>query len=130
MAQTTTSRFQPYLLSVMRIVIGFTFSLHGLQKLFGYFGGAKAPFLTLIWVAGFLEAVGGILILVGLFTCPVAFILCGEMAVAYFRTHFPAGYLPIVNRGELAVVYCFVFLYLSSAGAGPWSLDHLLRRDR
>jgi putative oxidoreductase len=115
------------------MIAGFTFSLHGLQKLFGFFGGmmgsgAKAPFLSLIWVGGVLEAFGGLLILLGLFTVPVAFILSGEMAVAYFRVHLPRGFWPILNGGELAVLYCFIFLYLFAAGAGPWSLDQRMRK--
>lgn len=119
-------------LSLLRIVVGFTFSCHGAQKLLGTFGGmgghgAKAAFLSLFWVAGILELFGGLLIMLGLFTRPVAIILCGEMAVAYFKAHAPRGSLPIVNMGELAVVYCFIFLYFFAAGPGPWSLDSLMR---
>lgn len=124
---------EPIARSVLRLVTGFMFSFHGMQKLFGLFGGmgghgARASFLSLLWVAGFLEIFGGLLILVGLFTVPVAFILCGEMAVAYFRAHFPMGFLPIMNRGELAVLYCFIYLYLCIAGPGPLSVDHLVRK--
>ena len=124
---------EPYARSVLRLVVGFTFSLHGWQKLLGLFGGmggkgATAPFGSLIWFAGGLELIGGLLIILGLFTSPVAFILCGEMAVAYFKAHFPHGFLPLVNHGELAVLYCFIFLYLSTAGAGPLSLDCLIRK--
>ena len=123
----------PRALSVLRIMVGFTFSLHGLQKLFGLFGGmggkgATAAFGSLIWTAGFLEAVGGLLLVLGLFTRPVAFLLCGEMAVAYFRQHAPRGFWPILNGGELAVLYCFVFLYLAVAGPGTVSLDRILRK--
>lgn len=133
MAEKAIGYLQSSAHSVLRIVVGLTFSLHGLQKLFGLFGGmggggAKAGFLTLIWVAGCLEAFGGILILLGLFTSPVAFILSGEMAVAYFRTHLPRGFWPIRNGGELAVLYCFIFLYLFTAGPGPLSLDKLFRK--
>lgn len=133
------SSFEPYALSLMRIVIGFTFSLHGMQKLLGYFGGmgrggATAQFPSLIWTAGVLETFGGLLILVGLFTAPVAFILAGEMAVAYFKQHAPRGPWPISNGGEMAVLYCFIFLYLTTAGGGAWGLDRLIRsgtrRDR
>ena len=111
------------------------FSLHGFQKLFGFFGGlggggAKVHFFSLLWLAGFLETFGGLLILLGLLTTPVALVLCGEMAVAYFKQHFPGGFFPIQNRGELAVLYCFVFLYLFSAGAGPLSLDAVIFRRR
>ena len=123
---------QSYALSLARIVIGFTFSLHGFQKLFGFFGGmghgARAHFFSQMWLAGTLECFGGLLILLGLFTRPVAFLLCGEMAVAYFRAHFPHGFWPITNGGELAVLYCFIFLYLMTAGAGPLSLDRIIRK--
>ncbi len=122
---------EPYVRSVLRVVTGFTFSFHGMQKLFGLFGGmggGRAHLFSLPWVAGILETFGGLLVLVGLFTVPAAFILCGEMAVAYFTVHYPQGFLPIKNRGELAVLYCFIYLYLSVAGPGPLSADHLLRR--
>jgi putative oxidoreductase len=107
--------------------------LHGFQKLFGLFGGmggkgATAVLGSLIWTAGFLEAAGGLLLVLGLFTRPVAFLLCGEMAVAYFRQHAPRGFWPILNGGELAVLYCFVFLYLAVAGPGSASLDRVLRK--
>jgi len=112
---------------------GFTFSLHGLQKLFGLFGGmggrgAAAAFGSLLWTAGVLEMAGGLLLMLGLFTRPVAFLLCGEMAVAYFRQHSPRSFWPILNSGEQAVLYCFVFLYLAMAGPGSVSLDRLLRK--
>ena len=121
-----------YAQSLLRIVAGFTFSLHGFQKLFGFFGGlghgTRAHFFSLLWAAAVLECFGGLLILLGLFTRPVAFLLCGEMAVAYFRQHFPHGFWPISNGGELAVLYCFIFLYLMPAGAGPLSLDRIIRK--
>jgi putative oxidoreductase len=121
---------EPFARSVLRAVAGFTFSLHGMQKLLGFFGGVNGTggtvhFGSLFWFAGALELVGGLLLILGLFTTPVAFILSGEMAVAYFRAHFPHGFLPLVNHGELAVLYCFIFLYLCVAGAGPLSLDSL-----
>jgi putative oxidoreductase len=120
---------EPWVRSLLRFVVGFTFSLHGFQKLFGLFGGHRqAHLFSLMGVAGVLECFGGILLILGLFTVPVAFLLSGEMAVAYFRTHFPRGLLPIQNGGELAVVYCFVFLYLFVAGGGPASLDRLVRK--
>jgi putative oxidoreductase len=124
---------EPYVRSILRLVVGFLFSLHGLQKLLGLFGGmggsgATAPFGSLLWVAGGLETVGGLLILLGLFTAPVAFILSGEMAVAYFMVHFPQGFLPLRNGGELAALYCFVYLYLCVAGPGPLSVDALVRK--
>jgi putative oxidoreductase len=125
--------FEPFARSLLRIVAGFTFSLHGMQKLLGFFGGfggkgGTAPFGSLFWFAGGLELIGGLLLILGLFTSPVAFILCGQMAVAYFKAHFPQGFFPLANHGELAVVYCFVFLYLCTAGAGPLSLDSLVRK--
>jgi putative oxidoreductase len=119
------------LLSLMRIVAAFLFMQHGSQKLFGMppaQTGAPASLLSLVGVAGVLEFFGGLLLLVGLFTRPVAFILSGQMAVAYFLRHAAFGFWPLLNRGELAALYCFVFLYLSAAGGGPWSIDHLRRR--
>ena len=125
-------KLQPYTQSLLRIVAGFTYSLHGFQKLFGLFGGighgGRAHFFSLLWAAGVLETFGGLLILLGLFTRPVAVLLCGEMAVAYFKSHLPRGPLPISNGGELAVLYCFIFLYLVTAGAGPISLDRIIRK--
>ena len=122
--------WEPYARSVLRIVVGLTFSLHGYQKLFGAFGGlggtgAKVHFFSLLWLAAALEVLGGALLILGFLTVPAAFILCGEMAVAYFMRHFPRGFWPIANGGELAVVYCFVFLYFFTAGAGAWSVDAL-----
>jgi putative oxidoreductase len=124
------SRYQPEALGVLRIVTGLLFMQHGLQKLFGMLGGEPVELMGLMGLAGILEFVGGLLILLGLFTRPVAFLLAGEMAVAYFRSHFPQGFWPIVNRGELAALYCFVFLYFSTAGPGRFSLDGLIRRGR
>ena len=130
---STLNSCEPYTRSLLRIVAGFTFSLHGFQKLFGMFGGvggkgAVAAAFSQAWAAGVLEGVGGILLMLGLLTTPVAFLLCGEMAVAYFKAHFPRGPWPIRNGGELAVLYCFLFLYLWTAGPGPWSLDRLWRK--
>ena len=127
------SDWQGYARSVLRIVVGLVFSLHGLQKLFGLFGGigghgAAAQAWSELWIAGVLEAGGGLFVIFGLFTRPVAFLLCGEMAVAYFRQHFPRSFWPIRNGGELAVLYCFVYLYLTVAGPGPVSLDRIVRR--
>jgi len=130
---STVTRFEPYALSLLRIVAGFTFSLHGMQKLFGAFGGmggkgGTADAYSLLWVAGILECFGGLLVCAGLYTRLVAFILSGEMAVAYFRSHAPRSFWPIVSGGELAVLYCFIFLYFVFAGPGPWSLDKVARR--
>jgi putative oxidoreductase len=121
----------PRLLSVLRIVTGFLFLWHGTQKLFGFppsQQAASGPLPTMMLIAGSLEFFGGLLILFGLFTRPVAFILSGMMAVAYFMAHAPQGFLPLQNRGELAALYSFVFLFLAVAGAGPWSLDNLWNR--
>ncbi|HKL26788.1 MAG TPA: DoxX family protein [Desulfuromonadales bacterium] len=118
----------PRILSVMRAVTAFLFMQHGAQKLFGWpADAAKSPveLFSLMGLAGTLEFFGGLLILLGLFTRPTAFLLCGQMAVAYFMAHAPKGFWPILNGGELAVFYCFVFLYLAMAGGGPWSLDHI-----
>jgi putative oxidoreductase len=126
------SRWAPRLLSILRIVAALLFMQHGGQKLFGVPSaqpGGAAPLLSLMGVAGVLEFFGGLLILLGLFTRPVAFILAGEMAVAYFMAHAPQGFWPLLNRGELAVLYCFVFLYFAVAGGGEWSLDRLGQRD-
>jgi putative oxidoreductase len=115
---------------VLRIVAGFTFALHGVQKLFGWLGGRPFPAFSLLWAAGVLETFGGLLILLGLGTRPVAFLLSGQMAVAYFMGHYPKGFWPVMNGGELAVLYCFLFLYFFAAGPGPWSLDRLVRKGR
>jgi putative oxidoreductase len=123
----------PYLLSVLRIVTAFLFMQYGTTKVFAFPaavmpGGGTAAVGSLAWVAGVLEAFGGLLLLLGLFTRPVAFVLSGEMAFAYFIGHAPEGLWPVLNQGAPAVFYCFLFLYLSAAGPGPWSLDARLRR--
>jgi putative oxidoreductase len=119
---------EQYTLTLLRIIVGFTFCLHGLQKAFGFVGGHRFPITSLLGFAGLLETLGGLLIIAGLFTRPVAFLLCGEMAVAYFKQHATKGFWPINNGGELAVLYCFIFLYLVQAGGGPWSLDRMIRK--
>ena len=125
------TRWTPQLLSVLRIVTAFLFIEHGMQKWLNFPVPAKAPveLMSLAGAAGMLELVGGALLLVGLFTRPVAFLMSGLMAFAYFIAHAPQGFWPLVNHGELAALYCFVFLYLSAAGAGPWSLDNWLRHS-
>jgi putative oxidoreductase len=112
-----------YGLGILRLVASFTFLCHGLQKLFGLLGGHKAPIFSLFGLAGGLEFIGGSLLFLGLFTRPVAFVLCGEMVVAYFRAHFPHGPWPIKNQGELPVLYCFIFLLFTLAGPGTPSTD-------
>lgn len=122
----------PKLLSVLRIVAGFLFFLAGTSKIFafpvGMPGGLTAVFPSQVWIGGVLELVGGALLIFGLFTRPTAFVLSGEMAVAYFQFHAPSSFWPTVNNGVPAVLDCFIFLYLSAAGGGPWSLDALRKR--
>jgi putative oxidoreductase len=128
---TFHASWTPRLLSVLRIITGFLFIAHGAQKLFGFLappGMQGPPLASQMGIGGILEFFGGLLLLVGLFTRPVAFILSGMMAVAYFQMHAPGGFWPLQNKGELAVLYCFVFLFLCVAGGGEWSLDRLLRR--
>ena len=140
---STDAGWTPRVLSVLRIVSGLLFMQHGLQKVFGLLTPPPAPGappppafnpLSTMGIGGLLELVGGILLILGLFTRPVAFILSGMMAVAYFGWHaFPPNgfsFWPIINRGELAALYCFVFLYLAFAGGGPWSVDATLGRRR
>jgi putative oxidoreductase len=131
----TRERWSNIILSLLRIVAALILMQHGSQKLFGFppSGAPVVEPLTLMsqtGLAGVLEFFGGLLLLVGLFTRPVAFIVSGEMAVAYFKVHAPRAFLPIVNRGELAVVLCFVFLYLAFAGAGSLSIDAWIRGRR
>jgi putative oxidoreductase len=121
----------PRVRSVQRIVAGLLVLQYGLAKLVGW--PAVKMFENLQWlslfgVAGMFELVGGVLLVLGLFTRPVAFVLSGEMAAAYFIEHFPRGFFPLLNHGELAVILCFVFLYLAFAGGGPWSLDATMRK--
>jgi putative oxidoreductase len=119
---------RPYLLSILRIASAFLFLQFGTAKLFAIPGsimpdGGTVPVGSLTWVAGALETVGGTLLLLGLFTRPVAFLLSGEMAVAYFHSHAVQGFWPVLNQGAQAVLFAFVWLYFSAAGAGPWALD-------
>ena len=116
----------------MRIMVGLCYLQHGMQKMVGFppSGRPGPEFLSLIWFAGAIELVGGTLLVLGLLTRPVAFIIAGEVAFAYFIAHWPRDFFPILNGGTLVVVYCFTFLYLFAAGPGPWSLDRLwLDRD-
>jgi putative oxidoreductase len=125
----------PYIQSILRIMAALTYSLHGASKLFAFPvgvppNGGTVPLISQMGLAGTLEFFGGGLLALGLFTRPVAFVLCGEMAVAYFQVHFPRGFWPIMNGGEMAILYCFIWLYFSAAGAGPLSLDALWARKR
>lgn len=118
----------PQMQSVLRIVAAFMFILAGTSKLFAFPvgmppDGSTAQMMSQVWIGGVLEVFGGALVLLGLFTRPVAFLLAGQMAVAYFQFHAPQAFWPTVNGGVAAVLYCFVWLYFSAAGAGPWSLD-------
>jgi len=120
------SRYQPHLLGLLRIVAGLLFLAHGLVKLYGFPAGAEpgpVPLLSLFGVGAVIELVTGVLLLLGLFTRPAAFLASGQMAVAYWMFHAPGGFYPILNGGELAALYCFVFLYLAAAGPGAFSLD-------
>lgn len=128
---TFFSKWAPRVLSILRIIVAFLFMQHGAQKLFGVPSDQPAKtveLLSLMGLAGVLEFFGGLLLLLGLFTRPVAFILSGQMAAAYFMQHAPEGFWPVLNKGELAALYCFVFLYFAVAGGGIWSADWLLRR--
>ncbi|WP_207537228.1 DoxX family protein [Sabulicella rubraurantiaca] len=124
------TRAQPWLLSALRIMAALLLMQHGMQKILGWPPSPRpAPeLLSQYWFAGILEFGGGALLALGLFTRPVAFVLAGLMAFAYFLGHAPRGFLPILNGGNLAILYCFVFLYLSAAGGGPLSLDAARRR--
>ena len=127
------ARFSPELLSVLRIVAAFCFMLHGTGKLFHFPADPSMPPMQLAvgsqpWIAGVLECFGGFLLLIGLFTRPVAFLLAGEMAVAYFQVHAPRGFWPTLNHGEAAALFAFIWLYFSAAGPGPWSVDAALRK--
>jgi putative oxidoreductase len=122
--------YSPYLYAVLRIVVGFLFACHGAQKLLGLFGGlgpagGTAPLFSLMGLAGLIEFFGGLLIMLGLLTGTVAFIASGQMASAYFMAHHPRGFWPILNEGEPAVLFCFIFLYMASRGSGIWSIDSL-----
>jgi putative oxidoreductase len=124
----------PYFLSILRVMVGFLFMQFGTAKLFAFpaavmpDGGTAAAY-SLVWFAAVLETFGGALILLGLLTRPVAFILSGQMAFAYFIGHAPGGLWPVLNQGHPAILFCFVFLYFSAAGGGPWGLDARIRRN-
>jgi putative oxidoreductase len=122
----------PRFLSVLRIITAFLFLAHGAQKLFNYPASPNGAVAigSFMGFAGILEFGGGLFLLFGLLTRSVAFLLSGQMAVAYFMVHAPGGFLPLVNKGETAVLYCFIFLFLAAAGGGEWSIDHFLKRNK
>jgi putative oxidoreductase len=121
-------KYEAYIYAIMRFVIGVLFAMHGAQKLFGWPVAAGGPASALTTTAGVIELVAGLLIAVGLFAGFAAFLASGEMAVAYFMVHAPGGLWPIVNKGELAVVYCFIFLYIAARGSGTYSLERLAKK--
>lgn len=123
-------RFTPQTFALLRIVSGLMFMMHGTQKILGWPpGGMPGPLAPIMFAAGWIEMVGGFLILIGFFAGIVAFVCSGEMAVAYFVVHASkGGLIPLVNQGELAALYCFVFLYIAAHGAGIWSIDNILRK--
>jgi putative oxidoreductase len=123
--QKVLGRFSPYIYAILRIVVGLAFAQHGAQKLFGVLGGNAVALASQRGLAGIIEFVGGIMIALGLFTSPVAFLASGEMAWAYFQAHAPRGFWPIQNGGELAVLYCFIFLYFAAVGSGKLSIDSI-----
>jgi putative oxidoreductase len=123
------SAWAPRVLSILRIMAGLLLLQHGLSKFFGFPMVQSPPAMSPSWFAGIFELVGGVLIALGLFTRPAAFLVSGMTAVAYFLVHAPKSFYPIVNGGELAVLYCFVFFYFTFAGPGPWSVDAKLKQD-
>lgn len=130
-APLTAARYAPYVLSILRIVVALLFLEHGTSRLFGFPSPLPTPAMfSLYWFAGAIELVGGALLALGLFSRTAAFIMAGEMAFAYFLSHAPNGFFPILNRGDAAILYCFVFFYITFAGAGPWSLDAMVRRNK
>ena len=132
--EPASSPWPQRMLSVLRIVAAMVFITFGTMKLFNHppmpTGMPPIPLVSKLGLAGTLEVVGGSLMLIGLFTRPVAFILSGEMAVAYFQGHFPHSFWPSINMGTPAILYCFIYLYLVFAGAGPWSVDAMIARSR
>ena len=124
------AEWEPRVLSILRIVVGLLFMEHGTAKLFGFPPSPMHPEpFQLFWFAGVIEMFGGLLVTVGLFTRYAAFVMSGEMAIGYFYSHFPRNFFPLLNDGDAAVLFCFIFLYLFVAGGGVWSIDRSLGRD-
>jgi putative oxidoreductase len=124
--------WKPQALSILRIIVGLLFIEHGMAKFFGFPAVpalANVQPLSMPGIGGMIELIGGALLILGLFTQPVAFILSGEMAVAYFMVHAPRNFYPLINGGSLAIAYCFTFLYLAAAGGGPWSVDAAMKKN-
>jgi putative oxidoreductase len=129
MAKPLLVQYSPYIYAILRVIVGLSFALHGTQKVFGIPGNkAPIPIASLLGVGGAIEAICGVLIALGLWASYAAFLASGEMAVAYFMLHASKGLLPIVNGGEVAVLYCFLFLYIAAHGSGIWSLDALVSK--
>jgi putative oxidoreductase len=121
--QRIIGRYSEIAYTLLRVIAGLMFAVHGAQKLFGFLGGHQPPVGSLLWVGGIIELVGGLLIAIGLLASWAAFLASGEMAVAYFTVHVKDGFWPILNKGELAVLYCFVFLYIASRGGGRYGVS-------
>jgi putative oxidoreductase len=116
-------RFAPQIYALLRVISGLLFAVHGAQKLLGVLGGQQVPIMSQFGLAGVIELVGGLMIAAGVFASLAAFVASGEMAVAYFQAHAPKAFWPVLNGGELAVLYCFVFLYVAARGNGIWSVQ-------
>jgi len=129
-AMSSRAGAQAVVLSLLRFVAGLCFMQHGLSKLFGFPAPPPADMTSLLVAAGIIEALGGLLVCVGLFARPAAFIMSGEMAIGYFMAHLPKSFFPILNGGDAAILYCFVFFYIAVVGGGAWSLDRLIAGPR
>ena len=129
-AMSSRAGAQAVVLSLLRFVAGLCFMEHGLYKLFGFPAAGPAHMTSLLVAEGIIEALGGLLVCVGLFARPAAFIMSGEMAIGYFTVHLPKSFFPILNGGDAAILYCFIFLYIAVAGGGAWSLDRLIAGPR
>ncbi|WP_222400526.1 DoxX family protein [Rhizobium leguminosarum] len=129
MQMTFLRGFAPHILSILRIFAAGSFFTHGTMKLFSWPAPFEYPLNPLLYTAGFLEVAGGFLLIIGFLSRPVAFVLSGSMAVAYFLVHFSDGFYPVLNHGEPAMFFCFIFLYIAAAGPGPWSVDAVIGRE-